>query len=35
MNRSVETVRYTLKQYDEKNPKLAIFPDHTGPVYSV
>jgi RNA polymerase sigma factor (sigma-70 family) len=32
MNRSVETVRYTLKQYDEKNPKLAIFPDHTGPL---
>jgi RNA polymerase primary sigma factor/RNA polymerase sigma factor len=32
MNRSVETVRYTLKQYDEKNPKLAIFPDQTGPL---
>ncbi len=32
MNRSVETVRYTLKQYDEKHPKLAIFPDHTGPL---
>ena len=30
LNRSVETVRYTLKQYDEQNPHQAIFPDTTG-----
>lgn len=27
MGRSVETVRYTIKQYDQKNPELAVFPD--------
>ncbi len=32
MNRSVETIRYTLKQFDEKHPSAAIFPDHTGPL---
>ncbi len=32
MNRSVETIRYTLKQFDEKHPKSAIFPDHSGPL---
>jgi RNA polymerase sigma factor (sigma-70 family) len=32
MNRSVETIRYTLKQFDQKHPSLAIFPDHTGPL---
>ncbi|NLX57353.1 MAG: sigma-70 family RNA polymerase sigma factor [Planctomycetaceae bacterium] len=32
MNRSVETIRYTLKQFDQKFPTLAIFPDHTGPL---
>ncbi len=32
MNRSVETIRYTLKQFDEKHPNAAIFPDHTGPL---
>jgi len=32
MNRSVETIRYTLKQFDEKHPQSAIFPDHTGPL---
>ncbi|MFT5522197.1 MAG: RNA polymerase sigma factor (sigma-70 family) [Pirellulaceae bacterium] len=32
MNRSVETIRYTLKQFDQKHPTLAIFPDHTGPL---
>ncbi len=32
MNRSVETIRYTLKQFDEKHPSNAIFPDHTGPL---
>ena len=32
MNRSVETIRYTLKQFDEQHPELAIFPDKTGPL---
>lgn len=32
MGRSVETVRYTLKQFDEKYPHLAVFPDAGGPL---
>jgi RNA polymerase primary sigma factor/RNA polymerase sigma factor len=32
MNRSVETIRYTLKQFDQKYPNLAIFPQNTGPL---
>ena len=32
MNRSVETIRYTLKQFDREHPDLAVFPDHTGPL---
>jgi RNA polymerase primary sigma factor len=28
----VETIRYTLKQFDEKHPELAIFPDRSGPL---
>jgi RNA polymerase primary sigma factor/RNA polymerase sigma factor len=32
MNRSVETIRYTLKQFDKKHPNLAIFPNHSGPL---
>ena len=32
MNRSVETIRYTLKQFDAKHPELAIFPDARGPL---
>jgi RNA polymerase primary sigma factor/RNA polymerase sigma factor len=32
MDRSVETIRYTLKQFDEKHPELAIFPDRNGPL---
>lgn len=32
MNRSVETIRYTLKHFDEKNPELAIFPDRSAPL---
>ncbi len=32
MNRSVETIRYTLKQFDEAHPDLAIFPEATGPL---
>jgi RNA polymerase primary sigma factor/RNA polymerase sigma factor len=30
MNRSIETVRYTLKQFDEQNPHQAVFPQSTG-----
>jgi len=32
MGRSVETIRYTLKQFDQEHPGLAIFPNHTGPL---
>jgi RNA polymerase primary sigma factor/RNA polymerase sigma factor len=32
MGRSVETIRYTLKQFDREHPGLAIFPDLTGPL---
>jgi RNA polymerase primary sigma factor/RNA polymerase sigma factor len=32
MGRSVETVRYTLKQFDQEHPDLAIFPHNTGPL---
>ncbi len=32
MNRSIETIRYTLKQFDKQHPELAIFPDKTGPL---
>jgi RNA polymerase primary sigma factor/RNA polymerase sigma factor len=28
----VETIRYTLKQFDQEHPGLAIFPNHTGPL---
>jgi RNA polymerase primary sigma factor/RNA polymerase sigma factor len=30
MNRSVETVRYTLKQFDREHPEQAVFPEQTG-----
>src|SRR5262245_23051288 len=30
MNRSIETVRYTLKQFDKQHPDLAVFPEQTG-----
>lgn len=30
MNRSVETVRYTLKQFDQQNPAQAVFPERMG-----
>ncbi|ADB17229.1 RNA polymerase, sigma 32 subunit, RpoH [Pirellula staleyi DSM 6068] len=30
VNRSVETVRYTLKQFDQQNPEQAVFPQQTG-----
>jgi RNA polymerase primary sigma factor/RNA polymerase sigma factor len=32
MNRSVETIRYTLKQFDKKYPDLAVFPGNSGPL---
>ncbi len=32
VGRSFETVRCTIKQYDEKHPALAIFPRHSGPL---
>lgn len=32
LNRSVETVRYTLRTFDEKFPALALFPNHTAPL---
>jgi RNA polymerase primary sigma factor len=31
-NRSVETVRSTIRQFDKQNPELAVFPDLTGPL---
>ncbi len=31
-SRSVETIRYTLKQFDQEYPDLAIFPEATGPL---
>jgi len=30
--RSAETIRYTLKQFDQENPNQAIFPDYHGPI---
>jgi len=30
MNRSIETVRYTLKQFDKEHPDQAVFPEQTG-----
>ena len=32
MGRSVETVRYTLKQFDREHPGLEVFPENTGPL---
>ncbi len=32
MNRSVETIRYTIKQFDQSHPDLAVFPGGTGPL---
>jgi len=32
MGRSVETIRYTLKQFDQQHPELAIFPGTAGPL---
>ncbi len=30
--RSTETIRYTLKQFDQENPQMAIFPESRGPM---
>jgi len=30
MSRSIETVRYTLRQFDKQHPDQAIFPEHSG-----
>ena len=30
--RSVETIRYTLKHFDQAHPDLAVFPDNHGPL---
>lgn len=32
MQRSVETIRYTIKQFDQDNPTIAVFPDQRGPL---
>ncbi len=32
MNRSVETIRYTIKQFDQQHPEISVFPDQTGPL---
>ncbi len=32
MGRSVETIRYTLKQFDQKHPEAPIFPGRSGPL---
>ena len=32
MGRSVETIRYTLKNHDERNPDRAVFPDRSQPL---
>ena len=32
MSRSVETIRYTIKQFDQEFPEAAVFPDQTGPL---
>jgi len=30
--RSIETIRYTIKQFDADHPDLAVFPHHNGPL---
>jgi len=32
MGRSVETIRYTIKNFDRDNPEQALFPNMTGPL---
>lgn len=31
-DRSVETIRYTIRQFDERYPEMAVFPDQAGPL---
>ncbi len=32
MGRSIETIRYTLRQFDRQHPEMAIFPENSGPL---
>lgn len=32
LDRSVETIRYTIRQFDERYPEMAVFPDQSGPL---
>jgi RNA polymerase primary sigma factor/RNA polymerase sigma factor len=32
MDRSIETIRYTIKRFDRENPEIAVFPNQTGPL---
>jgi RNA polymerase primary sigma factor/RNA polymerase sigma factor len=32
MDRSIETIRYTIKRFDQENPDLAIFPTQSSPL---
>jgi len=32
LGRSIETIRYTLKNFDQQNPEMAVFPDANGPL---
>jgi len=32
MGRSIETIRYTLKAFDQEHPESAIFPENSGPL---
>ncbi len=32
MGRSIETIRYTLKAFDQEHPDLAVFPENSGPL---
>jgi RNA polymerase primary sigma factor len=34
-SRSVETIRYTLKAFDQEHPEMAIFPENSGPLSEV
>jgi RNA polymerase primary sigma factor len=31
--RSIETIRYTLRQFDQDHPEMAVFPEHSGPLH--
>jgi RNA polymerase sigma factor (sigma-70 family) len=35
LGRSAETIRYTLKAFDQEHPDLAIFPENTGPLSEI